>query len=79
MKIEIFGPGCPRCRQLEKAVKDAVSELKILADVEKISDITKIVDAGLMHTPGLRINGKMKSSGRIPNPEEIKKWISEEK
>ena len=79
MKIEIFGPGCPRCYQLEKCVKDAISELKIIADVEKISDITKIVDAGIMHTPGLRINGKMKSTGRIPKVEEIKKWIAEEK
>ena len=79
MKIEIFGPGCPRCHQLEKCVKDSISELNIAADVEKISDITKIVDAGIMHTPGLRINGKMKSTGRIPKPEEIKKWIAEEK
>ncbi|MFH0764043.1 MAG: thioredoxin family protein [Candidatus Omnitrophota bacterium] len=79
MKIEIFGPGCPRCRQLEKRVKDSISELNITADVEKVSDITKIVDAGIMHTPGLRINGKIKSTGRIPKPEEIKKWITEEK
>ena len=79
MKIEIFGPGCPRCHQLEKCVRDSISELNITADVEKISDITKIVDAGIMHTPGLRINGKIKSTGRIPKLEEIKKWISEEK
>lgn len=79
MKIEIFGPGCPRCRQLEKSVKDAVAGLNIPVDIEKVNDITKIVDAGIMHTPGLRINGKMKSTGRIPKPEEIKKWIAEEK
>ena len=79
MKIEIFGPGCPRCHQLEKCVKDAIAELNIPADVEKISDITKIVDAGIMHAPALRINGKMKSTGRIPKLEEIKKWIAEEK
>lgn len=79
MKIEVFGPGCHRCLLVEKAVKEAVADLKITADVEKISDITKIVGAGIMHTPGLRINGKIKSSGRIPKPEEIKKWISEEK
>lgn len=79
MKIEIFGPGCPRCHQLEKCVKDAISKLNVPADVEKISDIAKIVDAGIMHTPGLRINGKMKSTGRIPQQEEIMKWISEEK
>jgi small redox-active disulfide protein 2 len=79
MKIEIFGPGCHRCVEVEKGVKKALSELNIVADVEKIKDITKIVDAGIMQTPGLRINGKMKCTGRIPNIEEIKKWIAEDK
>lgn len=79
MKIEIFGPGCHRCAELEKHVKKIVSELNIAADVEKVKDMSRIVDAGIMHTPGLRINGKVKSSGRIPKPDEIKKWISEEK
>ena len=79
MKIEVFGPGCHRCQNVEKAVKGALSELNISADVEKVNDITKIVNAGIMQTPGLRINGKMKCTGRIPKVEEIKKWISEEK
>ncbi len=79
MKIEIFGPGCHRCVELEKSVKNVVSELNIPADIEKVKDITKIVDAGIMQTPGLRINGKIKCFGRIPNLEEIKKWVSEEK
>ena len=79
MKIEVFGPGCHRCQQVEKAVKDAIAELSIAADVEKIKDIEKIVEAGIMQTPGLRINGKIKCSGRIPRPEEVKKWIAEEK
>ena len=79
MKIEVFGPGCHRCQQVEKAVRDAVAQLSIAAEVEKISDIDKIVEAGIMQTPGLRINGKIKCSGRIPKPEEIKKWIAEEK
>ncbi|MFA5146861.1 MAG: thioredoxin family protein [Candidatus Omnitrophota bacterium] len=77
MKIEIFGPGCHRCGELEKAVKNVISELNIPADIEKVKDITKIVDAGIMQTPGLRINGKIKCSGRIPKVEEIKKWIDE--
>lgn len=79
MKIEIFGPGCHRCGELEKGVKSALSELNIVADVEKVKDIAKIVDAGIMQTPGLRINGKIKCLGRIPKSEEIKKWITEEK
>jgi len=79
MKIEVFGPGCHRCLQVEKAVKEAISDLKITADLEKVKDIAKIVEAGIMQTPGLRINGKMKCTGRIPNKEEVKKWLSEEK
>ncbi|MDD5084442.1 MAG: thioredoxin family protein [Candidatus Omnitrophica bacterium] len=78
MKIEIFGPGCPRCVEIEKRAREAVSKAGVTADVEKIRDIAKIVDAGIMHTPGLKINGKLKSSGRIPNVDEIKKWIEEE-
>ncbi|MDD5137095.1 MAG: thioredoxin family protein [Candidatus Omnitrophica bacterium] len=79
MKIEIFGPGCHRCGEVEKGVKSVLSELNIVADVEKVKEINKIVDAGIMQTPGLRINGKIKCYGRIPKAEEIKKWISEEK
>jgi len=79
MKIEIFGPGCHRCHDLEKAVTSVLSELNISADVEKVKDIAKIVEAGIMQTPGLRINDKIKCFGRIPKIEELKKWISEEK
>jgi small redox-active disulfide protein 2 len=79
MNIEIFGPGCYRCQEVEKVVKGALSELGIPADVEKVKDLGKIVDAGIIQTPGLRINGKIKSVGRIPKAEEVKKWITEEK
>ncbi len=77
MKIEIFGPGCYRCQEVERAVKNALSELNITADVEKVKDMAKIVEAGIMQTPGLRIDSKVKCFGRIPKIEEVKKWISE--
>ena len=79
MKIEVYGPGCHRCQQVEKVVTDAITELNIPADVEKITDMAKIVEAGIMPTPGLRINGKVKCCGRIPKMEEVKAWIEEEK
>ncbi|MCX5686624.1 MAG: thioredoxin family protein [Candidatus Omnitrophica bacterium] len=79
MKIEIFGPGCHRCQQVEKIVKNALTELNISAEMEKVKEIDKIVEAGIMQTPGLRINGKIKCFGRIPRAEEVKKWIAEEK
>ncbi|UCC95782.1 MAG: TM0996/MTH895 family glutaredoxin-like protein [Candidatus Omnitrophota bacterium] len=78
MKIEVFGPGCYRCQQVEKAVKDAVAELNLNAEILKVTDVGKIVEAGIMPTPGLRINGKVKCCGRIPKVEEVKEWVREE-
>ncbi len=79
MKIEVFGPGCYRCERLEKVVKDALVELNISTDVEKVKDMARIIETGIMPTPGLRINGKVKCSGRVPGIEEVKKWIRDEK
>jgi len=79
MKIEILGIGCPKCKQLTENTEAAVKELGLDAEVTKITDIIKITEYGVMMTPGIRINGKIKCSGRIPKLEEIKKWINEEK
>jgi small redox-active disulfide protein 2 len=77
MEIKILGPGCPRCQEVEKRTINALAELKVAADVEKITDIKKIMAYGILSTPGLVINGKVKSSGRIPRPDEIKAWVQE--
>ena len=78
MEITILGSGCPRCDQLEKRTMDALAELNIAADVKKVKDMTKIMEYKIMTTPGLVINSKVKSTGRIPSKQEIKKWIQEE-
>jgi small redox-active disulfide protein 2 len=75
MKIKILGTGCPKCKQLEANARKAVEELKIKADIEKVTDVGKIVDYGVMSTPAIVIEGEVKSSGRIPTVEEIKKWL----
>lgn len=77
MEIKILGPGCPRCHEVEKRTINALAELNVAADVEKVTDIKKIMAYGILSTPGLVINGKVKSSGRIPRVEEIKAWIQE--
>ena len=77
MEIKILGPGCPKCGEVEKRVKSALAELNIVADCEKITDIKKMMSYGILATPGLVINGKIKSFGRIPRVEEIKAWIQE--
>jgi small redox-active disulfide protein 2 len=75
MEIRILGPGCPRCHEVEKRTLDALAELGLAADVQKISDIKKIMEYSILGTPGLVINGNVKCSGRIPSFEEIKRWI----
>ncbi len=79
MEIRILGPGCPRCHEVERRTLNVLAELKLAADVQKISDVKKFVEYGIMSTPGFVLNGKVKCSGRIPRPEEIKAWILEEK
>jgi len=79
MEIRILGPGCPRCGEVEKRTLNALVELHVAADVQKVTDIKKIAEYKVFSTPGLVINGKVKSSGRIPSREEIKRWIEQEK
>ena len=77
MKIVILGPGCPRCHEVERRTINALAELGVAADVEKVSDIGKIMEFDILGTPGLVIDGKIVCSGRIPRLEEIKAWIQE--
>ena len=78
MEIRILGPGCPRCGEVEKRTINALAELNVSADVQKVTDIKKISEYKIWATPALVINGKVKCSGRIPSLEEIKIWIKEE-
>ena len=78
MEIRILGPGCPRCHEVEKRTMNALAELNVAADVQKVVDFKKIAEYRIYATPGLVINGKVKCSGRIPSQEEIKRWIQEE-
>ena len=77
MKIEILGAGCFKCKKVYENVKKALEETGVDADVEKIEDMNKIINYGVMITPALVIDGKIKASGRIPNHEEIKIWLQE--
>lgn len=78
MEIRILGPGCPRCGEVEKRTINALAELNVAADIQKITDFKKIAEYKIIGTPGLVINGKVKSWGRIPAVDEIKNWIREE-
>jgi small redox-active disulfide protein 2 len=78
MEIKILGSGCPRCAEVMKRTIDVLAELNIAADVQKVTDLVKIAGYKVMATPGLVINNKVRSSGRIPSKDEIKSWIQEE-
>ena len=78
MKIEVLGPGCKNCEKLEQDVEKALRELNIQASVVKITDIGEISSYGILMTPGLVINGKVYSSGKIPSIATLKKWIEGE-
>ncbi len=75
VKIEILGPGCPRCQSLEANARQAVEELGIDAEVVKITEMGKIMAYGVMSTPGVVINGEVKGSGRLFSVEEIKEML----
>ena len=72
MKIEILGAGCAKCKTLEANVKQAVKELGINAEIEKIEDFAKIMSYGVMGTPALVVDGEVKSSGKLLDIERIK-------
>lgn len=75
MKIEILGTGCSKCGQLEQAVKAALASNGFKAEVMKVTEIDKIIEYGVMSTPALVVDGKVKCSGRIPDAAEIAKWL----
>ena len=75
MKIQILGTGCPKCRQTEANAREAAESLGVDAEIEKVTDIDKITDFGIMATPGLAVDGKVKFSGKIPSVEEIKEVL----
>jgi small redox-active disulfide protein 2 len=74
-RIQVLGFGCVRCEKLAENAKQAARELGIEGEVEKISDIEQIVSLGVLAMPALVIDGRLKTSGRIPSPDEIKTYL----
>ncbi len=75
MDIKILGPGCPKCEQTEKIVREAVATANVDAVVEKITDTMEIAGYGVFGTPAVVVDGEVKSVGKIPKPEEVGQWI----
>ncbi len=76
MEIKILGTGCSNCKNLEKAAREAVAELKLDATVVKEEDIVKIMGYGIMRTPALVVDEKVLFYGRVPSVSELKEMLS---
>ena len=74
-QIKILGPGCRRCEQLAASTKEAADQLGIEYELEKVKDIAKLADYGVMMTPALVVDGKVKSQGKVLSLDEIKAML----
>jgi small redox-active disulfide protein 2 len=71
-QIKVLGPGCRRCEQLAAATKEAADQLGIEYELEKVKDVAKLADYGVMMTPGLVVDGEVKAQGKVLSLDEIK-------
>jgi len=76
MEIKVLGPGCPKCQQTEKIVKEAVAEAGVDAKVEKVTDAMEIAGYGVFGTPAVVVGGDVKSVGKIPKKQDVISWIN---
>ena len=75
MEIRILGPGCSKCHQVEKLVRETLAETGTDANIEHVTDFKKIASYGVFGTPAVVIDGNVKCVGKIPKKEDILKWI----
>ena len=74
-RIEVLGSGCAKCKALEERVRRLVDDNTLDCQIEKVTDLKEIMKYPILSTPGLVVNGKLKSSGRIPSDEQILGWL----
>jgi len=76
MDIKVLGPGCPKCQQTEKIVKEAVAEAGVEVQIEKVTDTMEIAGYGVFGTPAVVVDGEVKSVGKIPKKQDVMGWIN---
>ena len=74
-QIKILGPGCRRCEQLATAAREAADRIGIDYELEKVTDVARFADYGVMLTPGLVVDGEVKSQGKVPSPGELEAML----
>ena len=75
MKVQVLGAGCAKCKTLEERIRQLVVKHQLSIDIEKVTDLKEIMKYGIMMTPGLVINGVVKSSGSIPKDDQLLAWM----
>ncbi len=75
-KIQILGTGCPKCRKLTETAEAAAKALGLSYEIEKVTEIDRIMSFGVMFTPALVVDGQVKIAGRVPAVEEVKKLLA---
>ncbi|MFN2353399.1 MAG: thioredoxin family protein [Desulfopila sp.] len=75
MEIKVLGPGCPKCSALAENAESVAKEMGLDYEIEKISDLNTIMGFGVFMTPGLVVDGEVKSVGKVPTADEIKKML----
>ena len=75
-EIRVLGTGCPKCKKLEEVTRSIAEDMKIDFNLEKVTDLDKIMDYGVMMTPALVVDGEVKTAGKIPGIEDIKTMLS---
>ncbi|RCK47144.1 MULTISPECIES: thioredoxin family protein [Thalassospira] len=76
MKISIYGSGCAKCQALAKNAEAAAQALELEYEIEKVTDVNRIIDAGIMRTPALMIDDDILVEGKVPTPDEIRQMLS---
>lgn len=75
-KLQILGTGCPKCKKLAEMTEEAAKDLGIEYEIEKVNEVQKIMEFGVMVTPALAVDGEVKVAGKLPSVEDIKKMIA---
>jgi small redox-active disulfide protein 2 len=77
MKIQILGTGCPKCKKLAEVAEETAKELGLDYEIEKVTDVMKILDFGVMSTPGLVVDGKVLAAGNVPSADQVKRLLQQ--
>lgn len=76
LTIKVLGSGCPNCKKVESIAQQVIAQMGLQAEVIKVTDYAQISEYNILATPGLVINEKVVSSGRIPSPGEVSTWLA---